>query len=170
MQKLTAEEVHRLGDLFKTVTLVSADSRYADMQLPLRRLDMASRRPVLEDQLVDFTIGLERLLAADTAQLESTFRFRLRGAALLSEKFFGTVDERIELMNKLYSLRSAVVHGRATDTDVREYTPRAEEALKKVIEWYLRRPEPKAVRDVLRDIDRALVSGGNMWAKPQSRT
>lgn len=129
------------------------------LQLPLRRLRASSTRMNHEDHLIDCVIGLESLLAADSPQLETTYRFRLRGAALLPATF-GNPTERMHFMNKLYSLRSAIVHGRANQDEIKEYSPRAEDALKAIILWYFRNGATYGKpQDAVQKIDRLLVSG-----------
>jgi hypothetical protein len=106
------------------------------LQLPLRRLRASASRQEVEDHLVDCVIGLERLLAPDSEALETTFRFQLRGAALLPDRF-GSPAERRQLMKNLYRVRSKIVHGSATQSQVREYCPKAEEVLREILLWYL---------------------------------
>ena len=109
-------------------------------------------------------IGLERLLATDSENLETTFRVRLRGAALLPD-LFGNPRERIDLMNSLYSMRSRVVHGDANVAEVNEYLPWAEKVLKAIFLWYLSHTETLGSRqEVVRKLDEGLVTGGADWA------
>jgi hypothetical protein len=114
-----------------------------------------------EDQFVDCIIALERLLAPDSPQLETTFRFQLRGASILSERF-GNVTERIQLVKKLYKLRSEVVHGGAAEEDVKQFGPLAEEVLRDIVQWYFRVGVTLGnATEIVTKIDQAMVQGAN---------
>jgi hypothetical protein len=148
---------------YEKVTRIEEQEQYTFLRLPLRRLRLAATRQETEDQLVDYVIGLERLLASDTEQLETTFRFRLRGAALLPERF-GNTTERIKLMNRLYALRSDVVHGNATQQEITEHLPIAEDILRVILRWYLTIIETlDDPRKILKKLDESLVEGGSTW-------
>jgi hypothetical protein len=162
---LSQPDIALLQDTFAAIRRVRAESRFADLALPLRRLRSGVGRSSGEDQLVDYVVALERLLAAD-ANTEISFRFRLRGAALLPEAF-GNLRERMRLMQQLYNLRSAVVHGSAKASDLSSLLPHAENALKAIMLWYLRRLDGyKDIRTTLQELDLALVVGGEGWASP----
>jgi len=127
----------------------------------------ASRREA-EDHLVDCVIGLERLLAPDTSHLKSTFRFQLRGAALLPDRFGGPA-ERIKLLKELYGLRSKVVHGGAEQEKVDRFCIKAEEILREVVLWYLE--HGAAIGDaqaVVKRIDEVMIAGGTRVIQPHS--
>ena len=162
---LSQPDIARLQNTFVAIRRVRTESRFADLALPLRRLRGAVGRSTGEDQLVDYVVALERLLAAD-ANTEISFRFRLRGAALVPDAF-GDLRERMRLMQHLYNLRSAVVHGSAKSSDVSALLPQAEKALKAIMGWYLARLDHyKDVRTTLQELDFALVAGGERWAGP----
>jgi hypothetical protein len=110
---LTSEDIARLRKIFALVQRAKNDNTLRYLQLPLRRLRVSTTRQNEEDHFVDCIIGLERLLAHDTDKLEATFRFRLRGAALLSDAY-GNARDRYRLMSQLYGTRSRVVHGGVT--------------------------------------------------------
>lgn len=157
----------------------SDDDRLAQLRLPLRRLRISSSRMHDEDHLVDCVIALENLLASDTEQMETTFRFRLRGAAILTQEF-GSVQERIKLMGRLYKLRSETVHGgkdahgggkksKFSTDELRKAAAEAEKVLRAVLLWFIERSgEPEKLRRTLSELDEAMVTGGQTWAYPAS--
>src|SRR5262249_10575839 len=143
------EAIARFRRNFARLTLIGKDDRLAHLRLPVRRLRMSSARSHDEDHVVDCVIALENLLASDSPQLETTFRFRLRGAAILPESF-GNVPERIKLMGQLYELRSKTVHGsktahgggRKSDSvadQMGEVAAEAERILRAILIWFLER-------------------------------
>ncbi len=134
------------------------------LQLALRRFIAAAQRREPEDQLIDYVIGLESLLAPDTDRLETTIRFRLRGAVLLPPRF-GEHRERIDLLNKLYEVRSKVVHGGADKDTVVGCVPRAEDALRYVLRWFMDDSRWKCdVKAIVKELDEKMVEGGSNWA------
>lgn len=161
---LEDEDVRTFETLYRAVRRVTTEERFKDLRFPIRRLRAASARNQQEDQLVDCVIALERLLACDASNLEVTFRFRLRGAALLPESF-GTVAERQELMKRLYTSRSNVVHGRATEEEVADLAVRGDRALRAILLWYLSNADALGdIQETTKKIDDSLVSGGATWA------
>jgi hypothetical protein len=166
---LTSKDIERFRAAFQAVRRIHTDDRLKRLRLPFRRLRSAATRRENEDRFVDYVIGLERLLAPDTPQLETTFRFRLRGAAILPARF-GSPRERIKLMSDLYSLRSRVVHGGEYDEDLKKMAPVAEDVLRTVLLWYLNLQDFTGNLDAtLRQLDEALVEGGSGWAHNQGR-
>lgn len=137
------------------------------LQLPFRRMRSASDRIEQEDQLVDYVIGLERLLASDSDRLETTFRFRLRGAALLPDSF-GSTRDRIQLMSKLYGWRSDVVHGNLSVSQLdglNEMVRKAEDVLREILLWHIRRgPTLDNPKQIVQRLDEAMVDGGRSWS------
>ena len=161
---LDSSDIKVFESSFRAVQSIMAGTKQRGLRLPLRRLQAAARRRESEDRLVDYVIGLERLLANDSPQLETTFRFRLRGAALLPESF-GSPRQRIALMNRLYGALSDVVHGKAKESEVGELLPKAENVLRTVLLWYIHnKPTHWTIPRVIQDLDDALVSGGSSWA------
>ena len=149
---------------FNFVKRIIAEPRLERLKLPFRRLRLAAERKEDEDRVVDYAIGLERLLAPDTESLEVTFRFRLRGAAVLPESF-GDSDARKRFMANLYRLRSRVVHGRADRADVEVMTPQAESALIATLLWFGRVLSADDATDPINELDRAMIAGGAQWAR-----
>jgi len=165
----STEDIHRCQQLFEALTEISSGDKFNYLRLALRRLRLATTRQHLEDQLVDYVVGLETLLAPDTESQEIAFRFRLRGASLLPEAF-GSTSERISLMKKFYDVRSRAVHGEDQTQQLQELTPRAEEALRAIFHWYLTNPEAgKGAKVLVRYLDEALVAGGISWAYDQDK-
>ena len=161
---LSAKDIEEFKSNYGRVQRIQNNSKSL-LQLPLRRMRAASERTASEDKLVDYVIGLERLLARDTPALESTWRFRLRGAALLPESF-GDAKQRMKLLGDLYGARSGIVHGNVSDDKVIELLPKAEAALRSIILWYIRRTEAGANADQIgSELDEALVGGGSTYAK-----
>ncbi len=60
---LTKNRIKEFQWTFAKVTAIQEQATHAFLRLPLRRLRLASTRQESEDQLVDYVIGLERLLA-----------------------------------------------------------------------------------------------------------
>ena len=158
---LSHEQIAAAQGYFDALVMISTVDALDHLRLPTRRMRLGAQRGNVEDTLVDFVIGLERLLAPDTRQLEVTYRFKLRGAALLPAAEFGDARTRIDLMNKLYDLRSAVVHGRADREAIIAATPEAEEVLRSILQWLL---QPARLygdhNDLIRALDEAMVAGG----------
>lgn len=77
------------------------------LDLAARRLEMATMRPSVDDQVIDCTIGFEALLGGDKTEI--THKLALRGAALLSEKL--DVSAVYAAVRSIYNRRSEIVHG-----------------------------------------------------------
>jgi hypothetical protein len=166
---LTEDGIQQFQFYYRKVRriLESNHRKYRHLQLPIRRLRAASQRTVSEDQFVDYIIGLERLLASDTPALEVTFRFRMRGAALLPDEF-GNAEARLKLMGDLYTLRSEIVHGnkKATADEIQRHLPIAERVLKSILRWFMKASEKYPSEEIIRqEIDRNLVAGGARFAE-----
>lgn len=157
---------HAIDDarqLYPRVATVLSGKGGSKLKLPIERMISAGNRKDREDQLVDYVIALERLLASDSPQLEVAFRFRLRGAALLPDRF-GTTRERIDLLTQIYTLRSDVVHGNANVGKVTDLVPKAEDALRSILRWFLEHLEDSGdPSDFVRKLDEGLVEGGSQW-------
>ncbi|MBI4299053.1 MAG: hypothetical protein HY666_04755 [Chloroflexi bacterium] len=152
---------------YQLVKMVFGEARLERLRLPFRRLRAASFRREDEDKLVDYVIGLERLLASDSPNLEVTFRFRLRGAAILPP-YFGDAACRKSFMSKLYGLRSTVVHGGAKATEVSEVSemlPKAEAALRAVFLWFGSALDSGKLTDIVEKLDRELIDGASAWVE-----
>jgi hypothetical protein len=162
---LDASDVQAAISIYDKVKRIPADPHYQHLRPPYRRLRDAASRRQREDILVDHVIGLESLLGSDSERLEITFRFCLRGAALLPDSF-GDPRERIKLMNDLYRLRSGVVHGKAQQPRVSEMLSKAENVLRAIFRFHLDNVDTLGNTDeVIRKLDEAMVSGGQSWAR-----
>ena len=101
---LELDNIESFKSNFRSLEALNSDSATKHLRLPFRRLRSASARTEVEDQLVDIVIGLERLLASDSPQLETTFRFRLRGAALLPDSFGDSAAEPVNANETLLGI------------------------------------------------------------------
>ena len=156
-------EIASLQSVFALIERIHSDENLRYLRLPFRRLRLASTRKDREDRLVDYVVALERVLASDSSN-ETTFRFKLRGAALLPTSF-GDVNERIKLMNDMYGLRSRVVRGRADEAELTKMVPLLANVLKAVFLWCLDNPERfQEPQSMLAGLDAAMVAGGSRWA------
>jgi hypothetical protein len=133
------------------------------LKLPLRRLRLSATRQEAEDHLIDCVIALERLLAPDNSKAETTYRFVLRGAALLPPDF-GSSEKRKELMDKLYKERSNTVHGKIPK-DMNELNVKAERVLRQIILWYLKKgiTTGKDANEIVKKIDLSFIDAGQKW-------
>jgi hypothetical protein len=162
---LTSENVVTAQTIFSAVEPITTGDSLKYLRLAFRRLRAAASRTDRGDQLVDYVIALESLLATDSLRLETTFRIRLRGAALLSSRF-GSPRERMSLLARIYDLRSKVVHGNADIDKVLDILPQAEDVLRDIFVWYLLdRRGHRSVESIRDKLDEELVSGGERWAR-----
>lgn len=137
--------------------LMEEDRHY--LQLPIRRLRMGGARRQQEDALVDYVVGLEALLGTKDERAELSYRFRVRGAVVLAATR-GERKQHLNLLKKLYDLRSLIVHGQPISSEILgDALPTAEDALRRVWAWYFKRwgreSDNQAAVD---DIDRKLVN------------
>jgi hypothetical protein len=82
-----------------------------NLEVPIERLGQAVCEPNIVDQAIDLGVSLESLLLHNLGpeRGELSYRFRLRGAALLG----GTLEQKrscMTLLGKIYGLRSRAVH------------------------------------------------------------
>lgn len=162
--ELDDETVQKFRTTYTKVGIITSEKSHAHLKLPLRRLRLASERTANEDRLVDYVIGLENLLSCDSPNLETTFRFRIRGAVVLPVTF-GTASERIKLMADLYDLRSRIVHGNASPDKVNEFVAKAETVFKQILEWYIGRFDSVGnSKKIVKRIDEVIVGLGSEWA------
>jgi Apea-like HEPN len=154
---LSAHNIEEFRDIYARLEDVDSNPVLGYLGVPLRRFHASSARPTDEDGLVDFVIGLESLLAPDSPNIEVTFRFRLRGATVLGSDF-GNAMQRLTFLSKLYSARSAAVHGKKIK-NIRDLCVQAESALKAVFKWYLFRGDAaEGAMAIVRKIDIAMAS------------
>ena len=147
------------------VRSVFTDPKFSSLQLPFRRLRFASSRSKGEDKLIDCVVGLERLLAPDTPNLEITFRFKLRGAFILPS-VFGTPRQKQKFMSDLYRLRSSVIHGSATKLELDEMLPKSAKAFIEIFKWFARALKVEHnIDNIIHKIDDSMVEGVSKWAE-----
>jgi hypothetical protein len=151
-------EVRRFVVFWRTFRpLMQLDRHY--LQLPVRRLHSGTNRDHQEDALVDYVIGLEALLGLDDERTEMAYRFRTRGAVLMAGSR-GSRREHFRRLNRLYDLRSRIVHGLPPQnaSDLSEGLEYAEHALRRVWHWFFAnwRNEDSNVAGVKR-IDELLI-------------
>jgi len=106
---LDTTDIRRYIDYYKIIQKIENDEKYKFLRYPLKKIRDAVNRSEQPDTFLDYIIALETLIAHDTEALESTYRFRLRGAFILNSEF-GTARSRIDLLSKLYGIRSDIVH------------------------------------------------------------
>jgi hypothetical protein len=107
------------------------------LRLPAQRLLDGGFRERPEDAILDYAIGLERLLTAGERD-ELSYRFALRGAMILTWDG-GNKSSIFDNLKKFYELRSSIVHG-ARDKKLKLSLSDAcsigEDYLRKVWWWY----------------------------------
>jgi hypothetical protein len=104
------EDVCRTADLLKNYQLDHPDGHQA---VALQRFAMGCNRPDAIEGVLDFVIALEALLLpydAETRHGDLAYRFRVHGAHFLAENI-SEHREIFKTLNKLYSMRSRIVHG-----------------------------------------------------------
>lgn len=102
------EMIKRLMDSWPRIReIMELDSHY--LRLPAQRLLEGTERKRPEDAMLDYAIGLERLLTAGTEN-ELSYRFALRGATILNIEF-GNKHAYYNNLKSFYDLRSFIVHG-----------------------------------------------------------
>lgn len=150
---------------FNLVESIFTNPKYKSLRLPFRRLRLSSTRANDNDKFVDYVIGLERLLSSDSPNLEVTFRFRLRGAALLPESF-GSEQDRLSLMSKLYRIRSDIVHGGEHVEEVRDIIEKTEQVFVAIfINYFHLLSAHENDKQLTERLDEALVKGGLAFRK-----
>lgn len=153
---LSMSDVRRLDGILQEIMRVSKNSQLKLLQLPLRRMRSAANRKSGADAFLDVVVALEALLAHDTPALESTYRFRLRGAALLPESF-GSPRDRLKLLSEMYSIRSRIVHGSIEEADLAPMIEHATSVLRCVFLIYIECSREMKPEHVIRMVDDAMV-------------
>ena len=153
---LTTSDVRRFDDMLGRLSLISDDERLRLLKHPLRRMRTAANRRSTADAFLDTIVALEGLLAHDTPALESTYRFRLRGAALLSDEF-GSPQERLKILGDMYSMRSRIVHGDDVGATLDPLLEHATRMLKSIFLRYLEFSKSIKPEDVIRIVEEWMV-------------
>jgi len=107
-QTSSLEDVAKISDYYSKVSGLKQNRT----KLALSRLNTAYLRSREEDTILDITIAFETVLTHDV-QTEITYRLASRVAALCSVRPFKDFSQFqvFEFCKKIYSYRSAVVHG-----------------------------------------------------------
>jgi len=114
--------------------IMDSDNHY--LRLPAQRLIDGGLRDRPEDAILDYAIGLERLLTG-SARYELKFRFALTGATILSW-YGGHKHLFFNKLKRFYDLRSAIIHGNEVDqADLKDMRSMGEDYLRKIWWWYL---------------------------------
>lgn len=114
---LTSEDAAKIGYIFSELSTIEHNK----LALATRRLNRCFLRENEEDSILDATIAIEVLLTDDSRQ-EITHKLALRMAALskLSKDGDHVPAEVYSAIKKIYSYRSAVVHGSTKASKNRE--------------------------------------------------
>jgi len=108
--ELLAEEAENIVSFYHGYDLGSLIKKNNEFTISLRRFNDGLNRLRDDDKIIDLIIGFEALLYKQGENSELLYRLRLRTSKLLEKKF----DKRLLLkrrINKMYELRSAIVHG-----------------------------------------------------------
>jgi len=132
---LDAILIERLQSYWSQIhNIMESDNHY--LRLPLTRLldGGLSNRP--DDAILDYAIGLERLLTEGTRD-ELSYRFALRGATILSWDG-GNKKVFYEDLKRFYNIRSSIVHGnQVKDIELNDAYINGEKYLREILLWYL---------------------------------
>lgn len=133
------------------------------LRLPAQRLLDGGGRDRPDDAIVDYIIGLEALLLSDSMD-ELRYKFSLRGATVLAWDDDRERKEFFKKCQKLYDIRSAIVHGvqgkrylKEVVPHLEEYRSFGEEALRKVWWWFFDQKKPNIERATRMIDDRILL-------------
>ena len=110
---LTEEDADDAANIIRLYLKLPEKERIA-LDVPLHRLNEATRTHSLIDRALDLGIAFESLLLADnTDHNQLTMNFRLRGAWLLGNDS-ARRSELFDLLGRLYQYRSAAAHAGQT--------------------------------------------------------
>lgn len=155
--KLEPEDIDRYRDMLKSIDAI-CDQESKNLSFAFRRFRAAAGREVLEDKITDLAIGLESLLTPGSSAGKISFNFRMRGAALLPDRF-GSSSDRIKLMKKLYRIRSGIVHGNSSDnSDYLRVTHTSTDIFRLVFDALSR--APTSLRESIVQLDEEMTKGG----------
>ncbi len=142
---ITEAELSQVNKLFVSLQGLNAQAQRGGLTVALRRFNQAYSRENDEDRIIDLTITLESCLLAGLSK-ELSYRFILRGAALLSER--RDPKETKALLKEIYDNRSSIVHDGKTLLELKKGSKHdpPDHAAKE----FLRQSE-EIVRDILRE-------------------
>ncbi|MCK4715592.1 MAG: hypothetical protein KAT54_02180, partial [Candidatus Marinimicrobia bacterium] len=153
---LDVNDIQRFINYYKIIRKIENDDKYKFLRYPLIKIRDAVNRSKRSDTFLDYIIALETLIAHDTEALESTYRFRLRGAFILNSEF-GTARSRINLLSKLYGIRSDIVHGRKIKEGMYKLVLKLDDIVRSIFRYYLHRLYRTNPKDLIRVIDEKMV-------------
>jgi hypothetical protein len=133
-----------------------------NLTLGFRRFRAAAGREVVDDKITDLAIALESLLTPDSSTGEISYKFRMRGAALLPDRF-GSPCDRISLMKSLYSARCEIVHGNSSgNSDRLRLMSTGTEIFRLIFDKLAR--SPTSVNETIAKLDEKIMKGGELSA------
>ena len=158
--RLELEDIDRYHALLERINAI-CDRKSKGLFLAFRRFRAAAGREVMDDRITDLAIALESLLTPDSATGEISFKFRIRGAALLPDRF-GSPADRTKVMSKLYKARCDIVHGTSSgDSDRLWLMHRATDIFRIIFDELSR--APTSVKDSIAQLDEEMTKGGERW-------
>jgi hypothetical protein len=103
--KVTLTDLQRAEDIGDQIAKIRATN--PNLELALRRFNYSYTRDLVADELLDLTVGLESLFAADGPG-EIGFKIASRSARLISQP---PQENHLTAVRALYRVRSEIVHG-----------------------------------------------------------
>ena len=164
-----AVQVATLNTVVQQVMRVGTDTEFESLRLPVRKCRQIAERGDGDDAFLDAVIALESLLSSETAG-ESTYRFSMRGAAILDEAF-GAPPDRFKLMQNIYGGRSSIVHGkRRNQKEMKAFqktSTDAQQVLKYILRWYLAQARASKPDNVVKLVDEVMIREAHRWLHNQ---
>ena len=135
--RLDATDVDSVKALYSGLT---AKPLRGDVGLAIERFNDGTERQRYEDRLIDYWIALEALFSPSD-RLELRYRLRLRTAYFL-ERDPGGRERIYDELGDSYDARSAVVHGRKPEVDLRTVCDQTEEIVRSTLRRIVMSDEP----------------------------
>ena len=141
--------------------IMESDTHY--LRMPAERLIEGGFRERPEDAIIDYAVGLERLLLSGV-EGELSYRFALRGATVLSCKKGGAQSFHDNL-KEFYNLRSSIVHGSRKNRSKLNYEDAraiGEDYLRKIWWWFFEtgfKEEKEGLAKGSKEIDVQILRG-----------
>lgn len=144
-----------------TESLQRLDMQECGLAVALRYFNQAYGRTIPEDRIIDLTVALESCLLTDGSTEGLSYKFALRGAALLAQAKLWEPEKAYALLEAMYAIRSAIVHEGQQLSDLGKNG-------KKLLGKLNIHPDkfPGRCENIVRDILRTYV----MWLTPGRRT
>jgi len=140
--EFTSQDIDPLKNLYKGLTELEKTHKLRSLEVALRRFNQAYSRTRNEDKIIDLVIAIESCLLGDNKE-EISYKFSLRGAALLAESTKRDVMNTKNLLHDIYNARSKIVHSGKRIAEIEKSSKRK----KLVIEC----------EDITRDILKAII-------------